>query len=42
MRLSNLLVVAVALAACTTASAQKPNPDDFGRPATPEEIAKLD
>jgi S-disulfanyl-L-cysteine oxidoreductase SoxD len=42
MRLSNLFVVAVALAACTTASAQKANPDDFGRPATAEEIAKLD
>jgi mono/diheme cytochrome c family protein len=43
MRLSNLFVVAVALVACTTASAQKTNnPDDFGRPATPEEIAKLD
>jgi mono/diheme cytochrome c family protein len=42
MRLSNLFVVALALAACTTASAQKANPDDFGRPATPEEIAKLD
>jgi S-disulfanyl-L-cysteine oxidoreductase SoxD len=40
--LSNLFVVAVALAACATASAQKANPDDFGRPATPEEIAKLD
>ncbi len=43
MRFRNLLVVGVVLAACTTASAQqKPNPDDFGRPATPEEIARLD
>jgi mono/diheme cytochrome c family protein len=42
MRLSNLFVVAVALAACATASAQKANPGDFGRPATPEDIAKLD
>jgi S-disulfanyl-L-cysteine oxidoreductase SoxD len=42
MRLSNLFVVAAALAICTTASAQKANPNDFGRPATPEEIAKLD
>jgi len=38
----SLLVVVLALSACTTASAQKLNPDDFGRPATPEEIAKLD
>ena len=42
MRLSNLLAVAVLLAACSTAWAQKPNPNDFGRPATPEDIAKLD
>jgi S-disulfanyl-L-cysteine oxidoreductase SoxD len=42
MRLSSLFVVAVALAACTTASAQKANPDDFGRPATPDDIAKID
>jgi cytochrome c len=42
MRLSNLLVVALALAACSPAWAQKPNPNDFGRPATPEDIAKLD
>jgi S-disulfanyl-L-cysteine oxidoreductase SoxD len=40
MRLSNLFVVV--LAACTTASAQKANPADFGRPATPEDITKLD
>lgn len=42
MRFPNFFVVAVALAACTTASAQKPDPKDFGRPATPEDIAKLD
>ena len=42
MRLSNLLVVGVLLAASSTAWAQKPDPKDFGKPATPEEIAKLD
>lgn len=42
MRFPSILVVAVALATCTTAWAQKPNPADFGKPATPEEIAKID
>lgn len=42
MRFPNLLLAAVVLAACSPAWAQKPNPNDFGRPATPEDIAKLD
>jgi cytochrome c len=42
MRFPNLLMAAVVLAACSPAWAQKPNPNDFGRPATPEDIAKLD
>jgi cytochrome c len=42
MRLFNLFCIVGTLAACSTAWAQKPNPNDFGRPATQEDIAKLD
>ncbi len=38
----NVFVIAVALVASSAASAQKANPDDFGRTPTPEELAKWD
>jgi mono/diheme cytochrome c family protein len=42
MRLSKLFVLAVALVACSAASAQKAKPDDFGRTPTEDEIKALD